>query len=750
MHVNAGHQLPAVELTVTDKGGLTGNGADTPVVELVNDAPEITVTAKEFVENSAAAGQVAATWVASDEEDAAADLVVGFTPGSNNEGYYAIVGGQVVLTEKGAAYVNAGHQLPAVELTVTDKGGLTGNGADTPVVELVNDAPEITVTAKEFVENSAAAGQVAATWVASDEEDAAANLVVGFTPGSNAQGYYEIKDGQVVLTEKGAAYVNAGHQLPAVELTVTDKGGLTGTDADTPAVELVNDAPEVTDYNHDIKEDGKAAGQVKGSDTDGDSLTYAQGRAPAHGTVTVDADGKYTYTPHKDFSGSDSFTVIVSDGKGGTATSTVNIGVTPVADTPLVSVTVQSTPEIVHGSINRDNAGDTGRGYTITANGANGKTAALSNVPTAGAGGKVSGFGVAGSASGDDKELGYKETLTVKFDQGVTNVQVKMSWLASGETAHYVLYDVNGKKIGEGDIKGKTDVIDDAVTLTGNLYNHAIGSIVFSAQGSNDDYLIHEITYDVAQTAHKLDIVVLPQDVDYSESVSKVVVEVSAGASLNVGKHLGGGLYELPLDHPVGYQVVVDPVTGQVTITGVQVIPGKGATGDVTVKVHASVEDGTNSEATGTDSATFDASAQPDVHEQHATLGNDSLLGSSGDDVFIWQWADRGTIKNPGNDTVQNFGKQGNDKLDLSDLLQGEEKTEDLSQFLHFDKQGGNTVVKISSSGDLKMIGGDSVKNYDQLITLEGVDLVGSAHGDQNKLIHNLIQQGKLLIDGHN
>jgi VCBS repeat-containing protein len=544
--------------------------------------------------------------------------------------------------------------------------------------------------------------------------------------------------------------VNAGNKLPVVELTVTDKGGLSGNGSDTPAVTLVNDAPEVTDYNHDIKEDGTAAGQVKGSDADGDSLTYAQGRAPAHGTVTVDADGKYTYTPHKDFSGSDSFTVIVSDGKGGTATSTVNIGVTPVADTPLVSVTVQSAPEIVHGSINRDNAGDTGRGYTITATDANGKAGALSNVPTAGAGGKVSGFGVAGSASGDDKELGYKEKLTVKFDQGATNVQVKMSWLASNETAHYVLYDVNGKKIGEGDIKGKTDVIDDAVTLTGNLYNHAIGSIVFSALGRDDDYLIHEITYDVAQTAHKLDIVVQPQDVDYSESVSKVVVEVSAGASLNVGKHLGGGLYELPLDHPVGYQVVVDPVTGQVTITGVQVIPGKGATDDVTVKVHATVEDGANSEATGSGLVIVDVSAQPDVHEVNATNKNENLLGSSGDDVFVWQLADKGTIGKPGQDTVQNFGKQGNDKLDLSDLLQGEENTESLGKYLHFDKDGGDTVVKISSSGSLKTTSGDTVTGHDQVITLQGVDLVGDAHGDQSKLIHNLIQQGKLLIDGHN
>ncbi|HDZ9482047.1 TPA: VWA domain-containing protein, partial [Vibrio cholerae] len=80
----------------------------------------------------------------------------------------------------------------------------------------------------------------------SDEEDEAADLNVSFTGTSNAQGYYALKDGQVVLTEKGAAHVNAGGTLPAVELTVTDKSGLTGTGSDTPTVELVNDAPITT------------------------------------------------------------------------------------------------------------------------------------------------------------------------------------------------------------------------------------------------------------------------------------------------------------------------------------------------------------------------------------------------------------------------------------------------------------------------------------------------------------------------
>ncbi|WP_320545862.1 Ig-like domain-containing protein [Aeromonas veronii] len=291
-HVNAGNSLPKVELTVTDKGGLTGTGSDTPEVELVNDAPTIDVVANDFVENSAKAGDVAATYTVSDEEDEAADLEVSFTGTSNAEGYYALKDGQVVLTDKGAAHVNAGNSLPKVELTVTDKGGLTGTGSDTPEVELVNDAPTIDVVANDFVENSAKAGDVAATYTVSDEEDEAADLEVSFTGTSNAEGYYALKDGQVVLTDKGAAHVNAGNSLPKVELTVTDKGGLTGTGSDTPEVELVNDAPTIDVVANDFVENSAKAGDVAATYTVSDEEDEAADLEVSF-TGTSNAEGYY-------------------------------------------------------------------------------------------------------------------------------------------------------------------------------------------------------------------------------------------------------------------------------------------------------------------------------------------------------------------------------------------------------------------------------------------------------------------------
>ncbi|WP_339484889.1 hypothetical protein, partial [Pseudomonas sivasensis] len=79
-----------------------------------------------------------------------------------------------------------------------------------------------TVAATTIVENSAKVGTVAGSFVATDEETPTASLKVTFTTGTNADGYYTLSGTNVVLTQKGADFVNAGNQLPKIDLTVTD------------------------------------------------------------------------------------------------------------------------------------------------------------------------------------------------------------------------------------------------------------------------------------------------------------------------------------------------------------------------------------------------------------------------------------------------------------------------------------------------------------------------------------------------
>lgn len=65
------------------------------------------------------------------------------------------------------------------------------------------------------------------------------------------------------------------------------------------------------------------------SDPDGDPLRLAGFSLPRHGRLALDADGRLVYTPDPGFSGEDGFTWTIDDGRGGVATGTVRITVTP-------------------------------------------------------------------------------------------------------------------------------------------------------------------------------------------------------------------------------------------------------------------------------------------------------------------------------------------------------------------------------------------------------------------------------------
>jgi len=69
---------------------------------------------------------------------------------------------------------------------------------------------------------------------------------------------------------------------------------------------------------------------VLGNDTDldGDVLTAAVITEPAHGSLTPNASGTFSYTPAANYSGSDSFTFKANDGLIDSAPATVTITVT--------------------------------------------------------------------------------------------------------------------------------------------------------------------------------------------------------------------------------------------------------------------------------------------------------------------------------------------------------------------------------------------------------------------------------------
>ncbi|MBU5616083.1 tandem-95 repeat protein, partial [Psychrobacter sp. TAE2020] len=131
--------------------------------------------------------------------------------------------------------------------------------------------------------------------------------------------------------------------------TVSDGNGGIITKTANITVAAVNDLPVSTDSVIAATEDTVAKGMLtKATDADGDTLTYTLGTAAANGKVVIGKDGSYTYTPNTNLNGTDSFTYIVSDGKGGFITQTANITVASVNDLPVSTNTaIKATEDTV-------------------------------------------------------------------------------------------------------------------------------------------------------------------------------------------------------------------------------------------------------------------------------------------------------------------------------------------------------------------------------------------------------------------
>ena len=116
---------------------------------------------------------------------------------------------------------------------------------------------------------------------------------------------------------------------------VTDGNGGIGTGIAEITVAALNDAPTASKAMASGNEDTVVSGLLAADDVDGDPLTYALTENAAHGSVVLNADGSYRYTPDANFYGTDSFRYSVSDDDGGTDVGVVDITVNAVNDAPL-------------------------------------------------------------------------------------------------------------------------------------------------------------------------------------------------------------------------------------------------------------------------------------------------------------------------------------------------------------------------------------------------------------------------------
>ena len=115
-------------------------------------------------------------------------------------------------------------------------------------------------------------------------------------------------------------------------------------------INAVNDAPAAANDSFSVDEDATlnvAAAGVLGndSDIDGDALSAVLVSGPAHGSLTLNADGSFDYTPDANFNGSDSFTYKANDGAADSNVATVSITVNAVNDAPIAAADSYSVDE---------------------------------------------------------------------------------------------------------------------------------------------------------------------------------------------------------------------------------------------------------------------------------------------------------------------------------------------------------------------------------------------------------------------
>ncbi|MDI3561499.1 VCBS domain-containing protein [Bradyrhizobium sp. Arg816] len=266
-------------------------------------------------------------------------------------------------------------------ITLADEYGKTTKADVTVTITGKNDAPTLSDGSLGKVTDTAIAdhfldltGQLAATDVDTGDTVGYALLNSAHHAVATVAGHY----GALTVNSNGsytyvpdAASINAlpeGPYSDSFTVQVSDAHGAVTAATYTVDLTGANDTPILSDLNIGKLTDTAAAdsfasltGHLTGADADtGDTLTYAVLNADSHGTVagyygslTVNANGSYTYVPNaaainalSDGPHTDTFTVQTTDAHHATGTATLTVDVTGVNDAPVINVGTMDVTQV--------------------------------------------------------------------------------------------------------------------------------------------------------------------------------------------------------------------------------------------------------------------------------------------------------------------------------------------------------------------------------------------------------------------
>jgi VCBS repeat-containing protein len=472
---------------------------------------------------------------------------------------------------------------------------------------------------------------------------------------------------------------------------------------------LVNTAPvSVGDNGYAANEDTPltvdAAHGVLANDTDanGDALTAVLQQGPQHGTLTLNADGSFTYTGAANYNGADSFTYVAQDGGGATSgAATVNLTVAAVNDAPTVSGPVT-------GAATEDGAKVT-LDALAKASDVDSATLTVVNVPTALPAGVTYSADThsftldPANAAYESLRAGQTQVVTVSYgvSDGSLTTGASTSWTITGAndapTAHgdtgavsdnqSVTLDVlaNDTDIDIGD--GKTIVSVSATSLGGHV-SIVDGKLVYAADADGFDLLL--------PGQHATDSFTYTMQ-DASGASSTATVQVTVNGIAPAAPILGGNGNDT-LTGTNGNTLISggngnDKVLGG---SGADTIDGGNGNDTITAG------DGIDLVTGGNGNDSIDGGAGKDILD--GGLGNDTLIGGAGDDLLTGNLGDDRFVFSGsfGHDTIVDFGllSSGDDKIQL-----------DHTQFANFgalmshaQQDGLNVVITLDANDSITLL----------------------------------------------
>ncbi len=252
--------------------------------------------------------------------------------------------GRVVLVDGKLRYIAAvGSSVKSTSFryTVADSRGGTATTTVTLGLEQSNRPPVNTVPSKILVERNSATTLYGFNRITVSDPDAgesAMRTTVSVTSGKlfignafgakitgNSTGRVTLIGSQSTISRALASLVYItvpGARSATMTVTTNDQGSPARETTNTVPIQVVNRAPDrlassltfSTKVNTPVSASGGFGLARWFSDANSDDLSIVLVKRPAQGTVTVKADGSFTFTPAAKFKGRVSFQVAASDG----------------------------------------------------------------------------------------------------------------------------------------------------------------------------------------------------------------------------------------------------------------------------------------------------------------------------------------------------------------------------------------------------------------------------------------------------